>query len=294
MLGFINVGYSTDLLAQNRDTSQKLSSQLVISTAIGNSPYKLENAKGGASGVAFIKPGLAYYHKSGWGISAYTYSLLGRQFDGLFEYDVTPAYDFFKGKAFSFGFAYSHYFFNNHSSLEASPLRNEFYGYVNYNKFWLQPGIALDMAAGSYKDTLGGIHSASDVDLFPSLTHEFSFFSLFSDQDELDISPGTGVMIGTDKFVRSFGSNSFVRHLKSKNHVITRKKKTAKKSTKKVYTNTYSNPQAQFIPRFGEFSVDISYSIGKFTFDSQYFYDLPLTKDEIKDSYFLITLSLGF
>ncbi|MGH2645710.1 MAG: hypothetical protein ACRDE2_17295 [Chitinophagaceae bacterium] len=277
--------------SQKRDTTFAPSSWMSVSAAVGNSPYKLENAKGGTNSVLFIKPGLEYYHKSGFSLSAYTYALLGDSYNGLFEYDLTPAYDYSRGKAFSFGFAYTHYFFNGNSSLEASPLTNEFFAYLNYNHFWLQPSLAIDAEAGDYIDSLGKRRAANDEDIFINLSHQFSITSILSDEDELDISPSMGLMVGTDKFVKSFGSSNFIRAVKSKNRVI---KKKGKKAAKKIYTNTYSDPQAKFIPRYTEASLDISYFLGILTIEPQYFFDIPLTKGEIAANYFLIVVSLNF
>lgn len=293
--------FSLSAQAQQKGSSSGTSgnqSQLVISAGLGNNPYKIENSKGGTSGGAYFKPGIAYYHKSGLSISAYTFALIGPSSNGLFEYDLTPGYDFNKGKAFSFGFSYTRYFFNSNSSIEASPLRNEFYGYVSYNNVWIQPTLAIDAETGSYTDSLGVAHSASDGAVIFSLTHQFTFTSLLNQQDELDISPVGSLLTGTDKFVRSFGSTRFIRHIITTEQIIKRKKTTiplvSKKKRKTLYTSAYNNEQGQFLPRLLEASLDLDYTIGNFSFEPQYYYDIPLVQGEMATGFFLITCGYSF
>lgn len=292
--------FSLTVQAQKKSSSSDSAdnqSQLVISAGVGNNPYKIENSKGNPSGGIYLKPGIAYYHKSGISLSAYSYTLLGSSSHGFFEFDVTPEYDFIEGDAFSFGVAYTRYFFNNNSSLQASPLKNDFYGYGTFNNWWIKPSLALDVETGTYVDTTGPAHSAGDVAVMLSFTHSFTFFSLPGQNDDLTILPAISLITGTDKFVRSFGSSRFIRPIKSPGRVIKKKSKETtllKKKKKLVYTNTFTKQQAQFLPRILEGSVDLDYSVGNLTFEPQYYYDVPLTGSEKAAGYFLISVSYAF
>lgn len=283
------------------DTTDNLSfdntSQLIISAGIGNIPYALQSKTGVTTQGLYVKPGIAYFHKSGLNISACAYNLLVPQANGWFEYDITPGYDFDKGDAVSFGFSYTLYLFNHSFPLEQSPLTNEFYGYITENNWWVKPTIGLDYAVGQFKDSISNLlHDAGDVALLAEISHRFTATDLLSTRDEFDFTPGITLFTGTDKYLRGFGSARYIRHDKTTKRVIKRRpKKGSRYAPVKLYTNSYTPMQAKFLPRVVETALDISYNIGKFTLEPQCYLDVPLQSGEGNANfYFLTTVSVTF
>ncbi|MBN9351687.1 MAG: hypothetical protein J0H55_13490 [Chitinophagaceae bacterium] len=272
--------------------------KLIISTAIGNNPYKIENSKGSNSSGTYLKPGIALAFHNGFEISAYTYALMGLSSHGLFEYDFTPEYSYDKGKAFSFDLSYTRYVFNSNSNIESSPLKNELYTGLNYNNFWIQPGLAFDFAFGNYVDSTGQQFFSSDVAAIFSVKHPFDVSPFLTGNGDLNLTPSIDLVSGTDKFIRSFGSTRFVNRIGGSSKIIKKKKSVGAAGVgggnTKLYTESFTSNQAMFLPRVVEANIDIDYTIGKFGFEPEYSYDMGLAKGESNVSYFLATLSYAF
>lgn len=291
----------------------------VISLGIGNNPYNLEAKTGGqVSQQAFLLPGLAYFHKTGLGIGTHAYGILGDTYGGkrFFEYDISPFYDYDKGKAFSFGISFSKYFYSDSASLPQSPLTNEGYGYVNYNNWWLVPVMGFDYAFGHYKDNTGADVSASDLLLILSVKHYFSFDGILNTDDYLSLTPLIALTAGTDKYLRSFGSTSY--GVRNNKHELLRSTLISRGSFRtsgrgrsigsgrtagrgstspsgSTYTYGYTSEESQFLPRTLEAAFTIGYGIGKFSLEPSYFLDIPLQPSEKSAyGYFLATLSFSF
>lgn len=273
------------------DTVAPAKSQLVVSAAIGNNPYE-QLSKAGYTLInkTYFMPQLSYNDKSGLGLTLSAYDLFGSGDDGWFEYDINPSYTFDKGKDLSFGVSYEKYLYSNTTALPISPLNNEFYTYVLINPWWIQPGLGLDYAYGNYiqkKQTL----PASDFDVLLSIEHKFVFNGLFNPEDNLSVIPAVNLVIGTDKFIRSFGSTRLIGRAK---HVEKAAKNILGLSTAAAI-NTYMVSESEFLPRTLETSIDLSYTLGKFTIEPQYYLDFPLeASDQSSFSYYLITVSVGF
>ncbi|HUX85310.1 MAG TPA: hypothetical protein VMV20_08740 [Chitinophagaceae bacterium] len=273
------------------DTTAPIGSQLVVSAAFGNNPYEqLHKSNYILVNKSFFMPEIAYTHRTGLGISLSAYDLFGSEDNGWFEYDVAPSYTFDRGKDVSFGISYQKYLYSKTSPLPRTPLTNETYAYVLVNSWWVQPGAAVDYAWGTYtlkKKT----YPADDFDILLSIQHAFDFSGLFTAEDDLNLTPALNLVLGTEKFTRSFGSTKLIGRAKhiQKNatdveHVITG-----------ANINTYTVQQSEFLPRTFEASIDLSYQLGKFSLEPQYYFDIPLGAGQTGNfSYFLLTAAVTF
>ncbi|HVB03261.1 MAG TPA: hypothetical protein VNE41_06045 [Chitinophagaceae bacterium] len=270
------------------DTTTPVKSQLVFSAAIGNNPYnQLSKNTYILVNKIYFMPGISYTHKSGLGLAISAYDLFGEGDKGWFEYDISPSYTFDQDKNLSFGISFEKYLYSKVSPIPRSPLNSEFYSYIIVNPWWLQPGLALDYAYGEYQ-MKKKIIPAEDIEILASLQHVFDFDNLIFANDDLSITPAINLIAGTDKYIRSFGST----RLAGRSKHITKKGKNIPITASTI--NTYTVQQSQFLARTLEASLDLNYTIGKFTLEPQYYYDFALDPSQGNFSYFLITTSLTF
>lgn len=281
---------SLESLMMLMDSTHAPKSELVVSLGIGNQPYSFitrtrNTTTIGYSTKTFLTPSIAYYHKSGLGLSFSTYTLLDGSQKGLFEYDITPSYDYVEDD-FRVGVAFTKYLFEDTSKLPfpKTPLTNELYAYITLQQLWVQPSIAFDYAFGAYEET-GGIgnqfkrkYEANDFSVVTTLRHTFSFFGVLSNVDAVDIVPGVLLIMGTDKYNRSFGGTFYDARIRRYRRV-----------------QGASSQTSAFDFRVFGASLNLSYSIGKLTISPQYFLDVPLQKsDRSHYSYFLTTVCFFF
>jgi hypothetical protein len=116
-----------------------------VDLGVGNRLFSLRNNSFNAQQVAenrvSFTPSLAYYHKSGLGVSATAFMSV---FDGkasFYQYAFSPSYDFLNSKQVAFGVSYAYYLTRDDLSFYATPFRHELYGYVRGRKGWLRPGF---------------------------------------------------------------------------------------------------------------------------------------------------------
>jgi hypothetical protein len=272
------------------DSTPPIKSHLELSAAIGNNPYnQLSKNTYLLVNKSFFMPEISYTHKSGLGFAVSAYDLFGNADDGWFEYDLSPSYTFDKGRDASFGVSYQKYLYSSHSPLPKSPLNNEAYTYVLVNSWWVQPGVALDYAWGKYIQKKKTV-PASDFDMLLSIQHGFNFPDVLTPNGDLNLTPALNLIVGTDKFIRSFGSTKLIGRAK---HIKKNAKSGAPVTAATI--NTYTFQQSEFLPRTIETSVDVTYKLGKFSLEGQYYFDIPMQSAQTGNyTYFLITAAVTF
>lgn len=128
-----------------------------FSVAVGNRLFSVKNNVFNSQQVSANKltvtPTLAYFNKSGLGLSFASYVVFDSGSTVVAQHALTPSFDYTRSDDVAFGFSFSHYFINKSNSFSSTPFQNEFYGYVNAKKGALQPGLALGWAKGNYRET---------------------------------------------------------------------------------------------------------------------------------------------
>ncbi|HEY6505291.1 MAG TPA: hypothetical protein VIZ28_15055 [Chitinophagaceae bacterium] len=262
-----------------------------------------------------ISPNLGYYSKNGLGVTV-TGNVVndGKQLN-LYQFAISPSYDYLKSRKIATGVAYVRYFTKDSLSFYTSPLQNEFYGYFLWRKAWLQPGITANYGWGSrteeqYRskevkfgvalantdtgrlrvtviDTIT-VHSTNkesivDFTLTGSLRHDFYWLNIFSDNDFIRFTP----LLTFTAAKQKFGYNQTTGTYSS----VTRATNLA---TLNYNTGTRS---ISMVEEFRPLSVSLflrsEYSIGKFYVQPQIIFDYYFPANEDKLSAFF-SFNTGF
>jgi len=164
-------------------------------------------------------PTLAYFSKTGLGVSATSIVV----YDGVnlnpYQFYLTGSYDYLKNRNFITGAALTHFFTKDSLPFYTSPLKNEFYTYFAYKKWWLKPSIAASYGWGSRSDyqeqeeyitslrlnyngytRIDTRESVNDFNLTASVRHDFYWFNLLGHDDYIRLAPQFVFTSGTQKF----------------------------------------------------------------------------------------------
>ena len=74
-------------------------------------------------------PMLTWYQKNGIGLSLAGYIVHDGQSFNMYQFSVTPSFDYLQNRNFATGISYSRYFSKDELPFYTSPLNNEVYGY---------------------------------------------------------------------------------------------------------------------------------------------------------------------
>ena len=164
-------------------------------------------------------PSLAYYSKTGLGISASSVIMN----DGInlnpYQLYFTGSYDYLEQPSFITGVAYTKFFTKDSVPFYTSPLKNELYAYFTYKKSWLKPSLALSYGWGSRTDyeereeyistlrlarngytEVNTKESINDFNLITSLRHDFYWMEILGKHDYIRFTPQLVFASGTQKF----------------------------------------------------------------------------------------------
>ena len=187
------------------DSVQKPHSLLALELGVGNGFFTSKSATAATGYVSktFLTPTVTYLHKSGLGISASAYATedLGKVV--VYQGAITPSFDLAR-RNWAGGVSYTRYINKDSVSFGLNPLRNDFYGYFVWKKWWLEPGVAYDMSFDSYESITrktkigaGGTTNTvkiSDVNVYLmsgllTLQHDFEWFGVFNPNDHIAFTP---------------------------------------------------------------------------------------------------------
>lgn len=280
---------------------------LDISIGIGNAVFSANNNAANATGVnrqLVYTPAVVYRLKNGlsFGISGFlTADTTGKL--EWYQTGVQAGYDYY-GKAIHAGLSYARYLSDQDKYNSKSLYQNDFYGYIKRAKGAIQPGLALGFASGNYKEfsyisfkrivhlpnpppngrdtiiTVTGKDSTDNKTSYFSASanvgHDFTFYKVFSKNDELDLVPSLMVNFGSDKLTQT--------HL---NRVFNRPALNARK--KSDFSNKF---QVQSVAA----SVNLTYMTGKFFMETNFYADyyLPETTEQRFSFIFSIAAGISF
>lgn len=260
---------------------------LSASAGIGNRSFSIKNnslnTQEATKQLSFT-PSLAYYHKSGFGISATGFAAnLGNSFH-FYQYAGTASYDYI-GKKIAAGISYTRYFGKDTSNIDASPYENDVYAYLNIRRKRWRFGMAAGYATGSFNDkltysdsvyrfsnllqkyvwvqvtkTIESFNHIKDFSLSASVRRDFEWDNLLSKNDNLTASVTAYLVAGASKI----NTNSNVSVLK-KRLLLSR--------FKRSYSSADGNGfQFQSLA----LSTSLFYTIGKFNLQPIWFMDYYL------------------
>ncbi|WP_298734029.1 hypothetical protein [uncultured Chitinophaga sp.] len=300
-----------DSILQKREKSEVL-----IGIGYGNNPaYGAKTADFERPIVMknFFSPSIAYYHKSGLSGSFSGYYLFNAEQSPWFEWDLSFNYDYTKNRNFLTGISYTRYFFADSSDVPATPIKNELFAYFYYRKWWLQPGISLDLGWGSQTDrvvdywkigrkrrpnngsteTISTI-SGRDFNVILNLRHPFIFLDVLKFDDALLLTPSAGFILGTAHYYSNMKGFQYIsRSPKIKDDI--KKSKTHPLDPLGEPASSESAARTGFEPRALDLTLNVSYTIGDVTLSPSFTIFKPLQgEDKSFMSYFTARASYSF
>lgn len=273
-----------------------------VSIGIGNGSFSAHNNAANATGVdnkIIFTPSVVYRLKSGFNFGATAFltsdSAKGTE---LYQTGLSAGYEY-DGKAVTTGITYTRYLSDKNKYNTKSLYQNDIYAFIKKAKGIIQPGLSLGFNNGEYKEAdiasvllkrplnprgdtvITGIDSTTNKASYFSVTanieHDFSFYKLFSKDDELDFTPSLMLNFGKDNLEQTH-TNTINRPLVKK--LLAQRKKT-------VPTNTF---EVQSVAA----SFDFTYSVGKFFLQPNVYLDYYLPETTTKRLTAIYSITAGF
>jgi hypothetical protein len=253
------------------------------------------NARQQDQNLLVFSPNVSYHHKSGLSANA-GFNMVqesGNTYP-IAQYNAGLSYTYSRHKYFGASISYDHYFVKDIFSAYSSPVQNDWYLSADYSKWRVTPSLAIGYATGKYgieriKDTIiNGIRrrlydsATNHIKTFSMIiaaSHEWSWEAVLSKEDALSFSPAVMLNIG------------------SSNTTITRK------TNAQQLLNLISRRRP--LPKFEQtafraesvgLNLDLTYDIGNFYLNPQYYMDyyLPATTENRFTGLFSFTLGYSF
>jgi hypothetical protein len=245
-------------------------------------------------------PSLGYYNKSGLGLTATGYMVNDDVNMNLYQFSISPSFDFLKNKKLATGFSYTRYFTKDSLPFYTSPLQNELYAYFTWRKFWVRPSVQISYGWGSrseYQEReelitslrlrprgytfINTTESVSDFSLTGSLRKDIYWLDVFTNNDHIRFTPQATITFGTQKFGFNQSSATYAQILRSGANVLYNSE------------NIYLDDKLNFQPLSWSFLLKGEYSVGKFFVQPQLIFDYyyPATSNNFST---LFTVNLGF
>jgi len=175
-----------------------------------------------------ITPGVAFFSKTGLGISITSMIMNDGKKLNPYQYYATASYDYLKNPHFLTGLAFTDFFTKDSLPFYTSPLKNEVYAYFTYKKFWLKPAVAASYGWGnrsSYNERQDYItslrlatsgytrintqESVNDFNLIVSVRHDFYWLDVLTKGDYVRLTPQIIYTSGTQRYGFNQTSNSY-------------------------------------------------------------------------------------
>ncbi|WP_090105832.1 hypothetical protein [Chitinophaga sp. CF118] len=270
-------------------------SEFMVGLGYGNNPAysskKVADYDRTIEMKTFISPTIGYYHKSGLYASASTYYLFDAIGTPWFEWDFSAGYDYTKDRRFLTGISYTKYIFPDSSDVPATPINNELFAYFYYRDWWVQPGISIDLGWGKVDEKIGpATHSISgnDFNIVAAVRHPFVFADVLKRDDAILLTPSFGLTMGTANYYSNLKAFQYVSRspkLKWEDRERPRERGDL--------LGTTSSTNTGFEVRALDFTLNLSYVMGKFTISPSYTVFRPFQgEDKSLMGYF--TARVGF
>jgi len=291
---------ATDEFYMLMKQAQSPSSYVQLSAGIGNSYFSVKNRQLNATQLKnklVFTASAGWSHKTGLSLSGSGYLLGNNGRTDFFQYSITPAYTYSRGKKVEAAVSYSHYFHRKGFENVASPIQNDFYVNINLKKPWVQPGIAIGYASGKFTEyhkidtVLNGIRrifidtaktSLSDFSITGYIQHRFEIYKVFNKKDGLSIVPQVLLNAGINSFKVSH-QNPFITRLQNR------------------YPNRFKNAgsysdQSSLVIQSAAFNLGMTYGVGHIGIQPQVYLDyfIPESTDKKFTAIYSVVLSYIF
>lgn len=172
-------------------------------------------------------PSLAYFHKSGFGISVVGNIVNDQTRMNFYQLSVTPSYDYLENRDLATGISFTKYFTKDSLSFYTSPLQNELYTYFTYRKWWFRPTVSFSYGWGSRSSYdqrenliqtlrlrlqgftfINSNESVNDFSVTTSIRHDFYWLNVLANNDFIRFTPQLVLISGTEKFGFNQSSNT--------------------------------------------------------------------------------------
>jgi hypothetical protein len=165
-------------------------------------------------------PSIAYFHKTGLGITVSGNMIHDEKRFNLYQYVISPSIDFLKNRKLIGGFGYTRYITKDSLPFYTTPIKNELSGYITWRKPWLQSSLLINYGWGpeqAFDDRLLFIKRlrlrrrildylnsenkrVNDISITASLFHHFYWFTVFTKNDHIRLTPQVQFISGTQRF----------------------------------------------------------------------------------------------
>lgn len=278
----------------------KKKSYVDLNLGIGNTVFSNKNnalnAGQAQTDKLYFTPSLGYYHKSGLAFNVSGYLTTDDGGLKMYQYAISPSY-YFRNKNFEAGISYTRYIEGTGTSFETNPFKNDFYATGQYNKTWIEPGLAIGYSFGrqkEYYDTAFWLLNRvvhirdtittklSGLSLTLSASHEWNFYKLLDKKDALQLQPAFLVNAGSQKWNIAHSSNLFDRRPVVQTYL--------KRRFGEGTTSSAFNIQS------AAFLVTFTYYYDRFYLQPQLYLDyyLPETSEKRLTSLFSVTAGFSF
>ncbi len=227
-----------------------------------------------------FSPTVGYYDKSGVGFTVTGYGVHDGSNLNLYQYSLTPSFDYLRNKRLATGISYSRYITRDSLSFYTSPLKNELYAYFTYRKWWLKPTVAVSYGWGSRSDYqqqealitslrlrprgftyINTTESVSDFSVLAILRHDFYWLDVLGKDDHIRLTPQLSFASGTQKFGFNQTSSTYATTIRTGNNVLFSSE------------NVYLDNATKFMPQSLTFYLRGEYALKKFFVQPQFALD---------------------
>lgn len=280
-------------------TALKPKSYFQVAAGLGNNYFSIKNKRLEAAQLEsklVFTPQAAYFHKSGFAISAVGFLSSFKGKTGFYQYSLTPSFsnaNNTKNKKIAVSVSYTRFFRRDGYEDATTPIQNDLFGTVYLKKPWVQPGISIGLSGGKnteykYIDTVlfGARRTFTDTaktaiksfSVSAFVQHSFEYYSLFNKKDAISIAP---------KIILNAGQNKYTEKHYNKYSAFFQKIIQRRKSLGRLQDNTSFELQSAAC------NLDINYIIKKFGFEPQAYLDyyFPDTTDKKFTFVFSFTIS---
>ena len=244
-----------DYLLKIIESMYKPTSYLQVEIGAGNKLFGVRNNSLNAlqtDNKLIFTPSAGYYHKSGIGINATAYLLHAQNKTGVYQYSVTPSFDYLTGKTFGATISYTHYFIHEKYDPSASPIQHDIYAGIILKKGWVKPGLGVNFSMGNfyevvnidttirkqnqtvrikYVDTIKA--ELKSMGFTGKVEHTFKYYNIFSGKDAFNFT--TQLLLNVDYNTYKVNHNSTTNYYDT----FTKKKR------KRTFTTTQSESSLQ-------------------------------------------------
>ena len=126
-----------------------------VGTSIGNRLFSIRNNRLNSrqdTRELVLSPQISYAHKSGLSLSGSVNLVNQPSGMDVTQWSITPAYDYRQDSGWSIGLAYTYFGVRDFFSAYSSPIQHDVFASASYQKWWLQPSLALGYSAGKYRE----------------------------------------------------------------------------------------------------------------------------------------------